>query len=838
MLRLRAACEFFWRIFQRGPKASDSLLSQISKCVNEEQVFDIVGNNKSRFSEKHVGYAYKTLWQFQKEKSDLMRSVPYVRDHPQFLTLRILAKDKIELMDDDTLVNVLYIMLRFAVEAHDSIVERLVVEAWRRVERFDLKILSDFSACLVDQQMHFSPLMGKIADILNRKLDSIQSLRILSVLMVNVSSVISQNFGERLVNKTENLLDTMDPSDFNTSIRIVQFLQNIRYNYHPLLEKCSRIFISNIAHLNLDTLSLILALYQSLQFTNFSFQALAREKLSEMIPLYCDPASFVKLFVALGPLAGPMEEKQLRLVLQMMVEELTSQQALAVLVTMEEMNTKDLHLIKKIVSILYKYLHVYTPVELTKITKAVVHLRVHNSKFLRILRELLFSYLRKNVIPSEISRLVQVIAMLPSSHLDESGISRVESILPQCSLSDLHIFASSLSIWIQHDHSHLNNVSQKNLRLLPKLNAYGCERLQKASNLNVLWEELKYVHGEWFEEELLEETIVALQRLGDQVTHTNIINLSSFIVRANYLSTPLLDRIASVTVQQISKIHPLAIHPILLPFSVLNYDPPQKDEFFGACIQRLISHLSVFEPHVLVFLGFTLALAEHFPEDLIRAIFNVEFLAKLDSQLQYLPPFLKLRIYSRLMEFNRAVCLECPEFEIPWFHDSYCQQQENKVKNNIKAVPHQVYKMLGEILGGPNYAQPSALTPYGYIVDFECILDKKKKPLPYRSQDVALNGLPSVCWGPDTHHSMSELPPGAQRVALEFLDSRAFCKNIPHLKGRSAMKIRHLEILGYHVIQIPHLVWNSMELSTKDAWMKYLKEHIFQETNHDYNFYL
>ncbi|XP_044522454.1 FAST kinase domain-containing protein 1, mitochondrial [Gracilinanus agilis] len=838
MLRLRAAYEFFWRVFQRGPKASDSLLSQISKCVNEEQVFDIVGNNKAKFSEKHVGYAYKTLWQFQKEKFDLMRSVPFVRDHPQFHTLRILAKDKIELMDDDTLVNVLYIMLRFAVEAHDSLVEHLVVEAWRRVERFDLKILSDFSTCLVDQQMHFSPLMGKIADILNRNLDSIQNLRILSVLMVNVSSVISQNFGKRLVNKTELLLDTMDPSDFNTSIRIVQFLRNIRYNYHPLLERCNRMFISNIAHLNLDTLSLILALYQSLQFTNFSFQALAREKLSEMIPLYCDPVSFVKLFVALGPLAGPTEEKQLKLVVQMMVEELTSQQALAILVTMEEMNTKDSHLIAEIVSVLYKYLHVYTPMELAKITKAVIHLHVHNLKLLRILRELLLSYLRKNVIPREISRLVQVIAMLPSPHLDESGISRVESILPQCSLSDLNIFASSLSIWIKHDHSHLNNVSQKNIQLLPKLNTYGYQRLQKANNLNILWEELKYVHGEWFEEELLKETIVTLQRLGDQVTHANITNLSSFIVRANYLSTPVLDKIASVTIQQINKIHPLAIHPILLPFSVLNYDPPQKDEFFGACIQHLTSHLSVFEPHILVFLGFTLALAEYFPEDLIRAVFNVEFLAKLDSQLQYLPPFLKLRTYNRLMEFNRAVCLECPEFEIPWFHDSFCQQQENKVKNNINAIPHQVYKMLGEILGGANYAKPSALTPYGYVVDFECILDKKKKPLPYRSQDVALNELPSVHWGPDTHYSRPELPPGAQRIALEFLDSRAFCKNIPHLKGRSAMKIRHLEILGYHVIQIPHLVWNSMEFSTKDAWMEYLKEHIFQESNHDYNFYL
>ncbi|XP_074071868.1 FAST kinase domain-containing protein 1, mitochondrial-like [Macrotis lagotis] len=135
--------------------------------------------------------------------------------------------------------------------------------------------------------------------------------------------------------------------------------------------------------------------------------------------------------------------------------------------------------------------------------------------------------------------------------------------------------------------------------------------------------------------------------------------------------------------------------------------------------------------------------------------------------------------------------------------------------------------MLGEILGGPNYIKPSALTPYGYIVDFECILDKEKKPLPHGSQDE--DELPSVLWGPDVHESRSALPLGAQRVALEFLDSRAFCKNTTHLKGRSSMKKRHLEILGYRVIQIPHLEWNSMELSTKDAWMEYLRERMFAE---------
>lgn len=40
------------------------------------------------------------------------------------------------------------------------------------------------------------------------------------------------------------------------------------------------------------------------------------------------------------------------------------------------------------------------------------------------------------------------------------------------------------------------------------------------------------------------------------------------------------------------------------------------------------------------------------------------------------------------------------------------------------------------------------------------------------------------------------------RVAVEFLDSRTFCKNSHHMKGEALMRKRHLEILGYRVVQV------------------------------------
>ncbi|XP_055145604.1 FAST kinase domain-containing protein 1, mitochondrial isoform X10 [Symphalangus syndactylus] len=762
MLRLRAICPSSWRVFQFRPISCEPLIIQMNKCTDEEQIFDFIERNKAILSEKQVGCAFDMLWKLQKQKTGLLKNVEYVRDHPQFLTLHNLATNKFKLMNDDTLVNVLYV-----------------------TQQFDIKLLSEFSSCLADQHLYFSPLMGKIADIVHRNLETTQDLSSLSVLMVNISSLISRQFQQQLVNKTELLFDTIDSSEVNVAKRIAEFLRNVRYHYQPLLERCNNVFLSNVDHLDLDSISKILSVYKFLQFNSFEFIIMAKKKLTEMIPLCNHPASFVKLFVALGPIAGPEEKKQLKSTMLLMSEDLTGEQALAVLGAMGDMESRNSCLIERVTSVLHKHLDSYKPLELLKITQALTFLHFQRKEFFVKLRELLLSYLKNSFIPTEVSVLVRAISLLPSPHLDEVGISRIEAVLPQCDLNNLSSFATSVLRWIRHDHMYLDNITAKQLKLLQKLDHYGRQRLQHSNGLDLLWKELKSLKGNMFPESLLEEMIATLQHFMDDINYMNVVEIASFISSTDYLSTLLLDRIASVAVQQIEKIHPFTIPAIIRPFSMLNYDPPQRDEFLGTCVQHLNSYLGILDPFILVFLGFSLATLEYFPEDLLKAIFNIKFLARLDSQLESI--------------------------------------------GGMDGAQQQIYKMLAEVLGGINCVKASVLTPYYHTVDFECILDKRKKPLPYGSHNIALGQLPEMPWESNMEIVGSRLPPGAERIALEFLDAKALCRNIPHMKGKSAMKKRHLEILGYRVIQISQFEWNSMALSTKDARMDYLRERIFGE---------
>lgn len=46
-----------------------------------------------------------------------------------------------------------------------------------------------------------------------------------------------------------------------------------------------------------------------------------------------------------------------------------------------------------------------------------------------------------------------------------------------------------------------------------------------------------------------------------------------------------------------------------------------------------------FDPHLLVLLAYSLAVADWFPEEFIREIFSIDFLGRLDAQLESMPPF-------------------------------------------------------------------------------------------------------------------------------------------------------------------------------------------------------
>ncbi|XP_028289493.1 FAST kinase domain-containing protein 1, mitochondrial [Parambassis ranga] len=827
MFRLRCVNSYLRRYLHVGTINRDQVLERLQVCLVEDQVFDVVSKNKAKFTVDHVSCAVGMLWQFQKEKPLFLRTVN--KSHPEFLTLRVLAENKISLMDDLMLVDMLYAFLRLNVEPHDSLVQQLVSEAWLRLDSFPMTCLSKFAVCLNDQHLQLSPLMGHITCIVDQKLSSIDDARILTALMISVSALMSPRLRDALLSRADHLLDTMDPTNYNIPRRIVQFLRNIKYAHRPLLEKCNEILMRNISTLEVEYIGIILGLYQSLQFTNCDFKLAAKQKLIELMDSSTDPYSFTKIFVALVPMASPEIRERLENTALLFADEFNAQQALAVVEALEESHSRNLTLLNKVASVIHRNIHHYKSGDLARVTQALFLLQYPNPELLTKLRNSLVNYLQCSFTPFEVTMLTRVLSMLPSPRVEECVVSRVSAMVAQCNLSELSTISTAITKWARTDPTYYHKSGRKFVHLQQSLNHCGLERLRTADRLDLVLDELKYITGDWFEEILLEEAIATLQRMMDQINWTNVPDLAFFLTRINHFCPPLMDRIARVALEHIDKIHYSALYIILLPFSVLNYDTVQADELYDVCIEHLTPHISSIDPHLVVLLAYRLAVADRFPEDLIREIFRIDFLGKLDSQLELVPDALKMRTRLRLMELNRAVCLECPEFQVPWFHERFCQQIHRKGNSALSSVQQQIHKMLGEVLGGMNFVQMAVVTPYFYTIDFEFKLDKRMQPLPYSEPStLQLSGKDKVEWKTSSLETpWDELPPGAQRVAVDFLDSKSFCKNSHHIKGETLLRKRHLEILGYRVIQIPHFEWSSMELSTHDAWKEYLKNKIF-----------
>lgn len=123
--------------------------------------------------------------------------------------------------------------------------------------------------------------------------------------MISISSLLSARLRDALIERADLLLDSMDTFHYNNPRRVVQFLRHIKCVHRPLLEKCSHILLKNVPNLDVENLSIIVTLYQSLPFSNWDFRQAAMQRLVELMDSCTSPEYFTKLFIALGPMAGP-----------------------------------------------------------------------------------------------------------------------------------------------------------------------------------------------------------------------------------------------------------------------------------------------------------------------------------------------------------------------------------------------------------------------------------------------------------------------------------------------------------------------------------------------------
>ncbi|XP_077304071.1 FAST kinase domain-containing protein 1, mitochondrial-like isoform X2 [Lithobates pipiens] len=777
MFRCSRILQFSQRLIQTCSNRSDALLKQMKHCRHEYQLFQLVGLNKPLLSDNHISFAFKLLLKIQTINGCL--TLEEVHNHPEFIALRSLAEKKVRCMRNYYLVNILDSVTRLGVMGHHTLVQQLTVECWKRLESCDIRSLSKFSVHLQEQGIHLSPLLGKIANIVDKNLDNMQDLRILSILMNRLQSVCSTSLQHRMVAKAHSLIQGEELVDVHTMERILNFAERMGPINPSMKDKWVRIIVQQMKQADFKTFCFLLD--RSLNLNNSEGLVMLKSRLQELSKLNVSTKDFTRICCILLPLTSGKTKERLENSLLGLID--------------GETNYKQLFRILR-----------------SMVTAKCRHPILIDNK------------LKASFIPRNIIAYTHALFLMSPGSVDEAIISKLDAVVLRCSLSQIIQMAADVIFWL------LKNPQKKNNNLYKKMNTYTLGKIRNMENLDVLLEEMKDVIMEQrFQDVFVEATLDTCQHLLPQITYRNVAPLSKMIHFSRTRCTPILDKIAAETIANVPKLSQQELYTVLKTFSYLTYEPPNAEEFYNVCIQHYLANLHSMKPRHLAFLAYALCLSERLPEDLVRAIFNVDFLSRLDLELDDSPPLQCMRTKRCLMELNRALCIECPEYQIPWFHDRYFQQLQQTDGDHEKNIHHVIQHLLGHALGGIHYTRMFVVAPYNYSVDLECILDKNKNPISYVDLNLSEDDSKLQSGIGSKMQEDKPLPPGAQRVAVDFLSSKSYCRNSLHPSGQTAMKKRHLEILGYRVIQIPSTEWNSMKLGTVGRRINYLREKIFSD---------
>ncbi|NXN25825.1 FAKD3 protein, partial [Nycticryphes semicollaris] len=268
------------------------------------------------------------------------------------------------------------------------------------------------------------------------------------------------------------------------------------------------------------------------------------------------------------------------------------------------------------------------------------------------------------------------------------------------------------------------------------------------------------------------------------------------------LSKPIFDAAAEGFISDADTFTADQIAGYIIPFGTLNYQPPSASSLFRKLETVLHSRFTHFQPRTLLNLLHSCVLIQRYPVNFLPKVFSPYFLQQLQAQ----PPGLDRIVTSQLTQLFLTATLECPFYEGPKLLPKYQVKAFLMPRSSLDVhLLKRVKTGLLYLLKKRIYFATEVSTPYFYTVDIEIKLDEEGFVLPAAQCEEV-----------------------QRRIALCVDGRNRFCINSRNLLGEQAIKQRHLQLLGYEVVQIPFFEIESLQNCRKMA--KYLHKKIFPDT--------
>ncbi|CAG5865403.1 unnamed protein product [Menidia menidia] len=255
--------------------------------------------------------------------------------------------------------------------------------------------------------------------------------------------------------------------------------------------------------------------------------------------------------------------------------------------------------------------------------------------------------------------------------------------------------------------------------------------------------------------------------------------IMAYCLQMRCRSEPIFEAVAENFVSSAERHSNVQIAKQVVAMGRLSYLPQCSGRMFQKLESILSERFSQFQPRSLIDMLHACVHLERFPLNYINKVFSPYFLQKLQAQGEPVDR----NTLGQLTQLHLSTSLECTNYwgpRLPFFlrikkFSSMDQAFETPMESMLYK---QVRGPLDVLLGG-KFFSTRVLTPLGYTIDVELCLDE--------------NGfiLPLSQWE-QTH----------KRIALCLDGQNRFCSNTQHLLGKEVTKRRHLQWMGYELVQV------------------------------------
>uniref|UniRef100_A0A8C3XNM8 Fas activated serine/threonine kinase n=1 Tax=Chelydra serpentina TaxID=8475 RepID=A0A8C3XNM8_CHESE len=292
-----------------------------------------------------------------------------------------------------------------------------------------------------------------------------------------------------------------------------------------------------------------------------------------------------------------------------------------------------------------------------------------------------------------------------------------------------------------------------------------------------------------------------LPRKAENLTPYTMALIAKYVARHRLREPRLLDTIANFLLKRGEQLESKVIQKLVFPFSRMNYRPSNHSELFPK-LEAILEQKAASSPLATVNILMSMFQLRHFPQAVLHQVFSPAFITNVMSS----PYALIVRRYLSLLD--AALELEFrdysgprldPRYRVLMFDHALTADEANR-KYSYKGL---VAEALRQLVGEECYRQDEVLPP-GYCTDFLLWINRSGTVLPLAHVPAAYK---VACARPGVPPAASCLRSSvlaltADLVVLSVNDKWHYCQNSDILVGSRAMRDRHLQLLGYSLVQV------------------------------------